>query len=90
MAQVTDKVYGVALDDIPVMRTTSEGVRIGEGRVMKRGYINTNQSAAHFVLNDNPNAPMGAKFRVVNGKLVTDSNGSVSVNVANGIVSINC
>ena len=90
LAQVTDKVYGVALDDIPVMRTTSEGVRIGEGRVMKRGYINTNQSAAHFVLNDNPNAPMGAKFRVVNGKLVTDSNGSVSVNVANGIVSINC
>ena len=80
----------MALDDIPVMFTNSEGVKKGQGRVMKKGYINSNTSAAHFVLSDYQNAPIGTKFKVNNGRLVTDINGKISVNIANGIISINC
>lgn len=90
IANEGDAIYGVALDDIPVMFTTSEGVKKGQGRVMKKGYINSNTSAAHFVLSDYQNAPIGTKFKVNNGRLVTDINGKISVNIANGIISINC
>ena len=90
LATASDKIYGVALDDIPVIQTTTDGVRKGQGRVMKKGYINTNSQASHFVLCDYQNAPIGTKFSVSNGRLVTDINGKISVDVASGIVSINC
>ena len=90
LATANDKIYGVALDDIPVIQTTSDGVKKGQGRVMKKGYMNTNSQASHFVLCDYPNSPVGTKFSVSNGALVRDVNGKVSVDVASGIVSINC
>ena len=90
LATASDKIYGVALDDIPVIQTTTDGVRKGQGRVMKKGYINTNSQASHFVLCDYQNAPIGTKFSVSNGRLVTDINGKISVDVTSGIVSINC
>lgn len=90
LANANDKVYGVALDDIPVMTTTSEGVKKGQGRVLKRGYIYANQSKAHFVLADNQNPVVGTRFSVNNGQLVTDANGKISVDIDDGIVSINC
>ena len=90
LATTSDKIYGVALDDIPVIQTTADGVKKGQGRVMKKGYMNTNSQASHFVLCDYQNAPIGTKFSVSNGRLVTDINGKISVDVASGIVSINC
>lgn len=90
LANGNDKVYGVALDDIPVMITTSEGVKKGEGRVLKRGYIYANQGRTHFVLSDNQNPPLGTRFSVNNGQLVTDVNGKISVDIDEGVVSINC
>ncbi|MFV7480287.1 hypothetical protein ACNPMW_08995 [Acinetobacter junii] len=80
----------IALDDIPVMITTSEGVKKGEGRVLKRGYIYANQGRTHFVLSDNQNPQLGARFSVNNGQLVTDVNGKISVDIDEGVVSINC
>ncbi|MBD1225078.1 hypothetical protein IDM32_04965 [Acinetobacter seifertii] len=61
------KVYGVALDDIPVMSTTSDGIRKGQGRVLKRGYISTNPANAFYVLADNQNPVIGTRFNVLNG-----------------------
>ena len=90
LAQEGDKIYGVALDDIPVQQTTAEGMKKGEGRVLKRGYIYTNQNKAHYVLADNQAPAIGTKFNVLNGQLVTDSNGKISVDIDTGIVSINC
>ena len=85
-----DIIAGVALDDIPVLSIDSEGVLKGQGRMMKKGLISTNQSKAFFVLADNQNPSIGTKFKVVNGQLVTDVNGKISVNVDAGIISINC
>ena len=90
LANGNDKVYGVALDDIPVMITTSEGVKKGTGRVLKRGYILTDKSKAHFVLADNQSLAVGTRFSVSNGQLVTDSNGKISIDIDAGVVSINC
>lgn len=90
LANGNDKVYGVALDDIPVAYSTSEGVKKGEGRVLKRGYISADRVKAHFVLADNQNPSIGTRFAVSNGQLVTDSNGKISVDIDSGIVSINC
>jgi hypothetical protein len=89
-AEANDKVYGVALDDIPVMHITSEGVKKGQGRVMKRGYIFTDRSKAHYVLSDNQTPSVGTRFKVSNGQLLTDVNGKISVDMDDGVVSINC
>ena len=85
-----DIIAGIALDDIPVLSIDSEGVLKGQGRMMKKGLISTNQTKAFFVLADNQNPSVGTKFKVMNGQLVTDVNGKISVNVDNAIVSINC
>ena len=90
LANGNDKVYGVALDNIPVSSVDSEGVRKGQGRVLKRGYISSKPSDAFFVLADNQNPAIGTRFKVVNGQLVTDVNGSISVNIDSGVISINC
>lgn len=90
LASVNDVVFGVALDDIAVMRTLSDGSRKGQGRVLKRGYIYTSQSKAHFVLADNQAAAIGTRFNVSNGQLVADANGKISVDIDTGVVSINC
>lgn len=90
LAGPNDKIYGVALDDIPVMSVTSEGVKKGSGRVMKRGYISTNTGDAFYVLSDNQNPAIGTHFSVNNGQLVTDVNGKVSVDIDVAAVSINC
>ena len=85
-----DIIAGVALDDIPVLSIDSEGVLKGQGRMMKKGLISTNQSQAFFVIADNQNPSIGTKFKVVNGQLVTDVNGNIVVSVDDGVVSINC
>lgn len=90
LANGNDKVYGVALDDIPVMSVTADGVRKGQGRVLKRGYIYADKSKAHFVLADNQSPGIGTRFAVSNGQLVTDSNGKISVDIDSGVISINC
>lgn len=90
LANGNDKVYGVALDNIPVMFIDSEGVRKGQGRVLKRGYISSKPTDAFYVLADNQNPAIGTRFKVVNGQLVTDANGSISVNIDSGVISINC
>ncbi|AMW78657.1 hypothetical protein AMD27_07000 [Acinetobacter sp. TGL-Y2] len=90
LANGNDKVYGVALDDIPVMQVTSEGVKKGQGRVLKHGYIYANRSQAHFVLADNENPALGTRFSVSNGQLVTDINGKISTDIDVGVISINC
>ena len=91
LANGSDKVFGVALDDIPVMQTMSEGVKIGEGRVLKRGYIHSNPSKPHFVKANVHVPTIGTKFSVVNGELVNDYvNGTISVDIDTGVVSINC
>ena len=90
LANANDKVYGVALDDIPVMTTTSEGVKKGQGRVLKSGYIYANPSKAHFVLADDQTPSIGTRFSVNNGQLVTDTNGKISVDIDTGVISINC
>lgn len=90
LANANDKVYGVALDDIPVMTTTAEGMKKGQGRVLKRGYIYSNRTKAHFVLADNQNPAIGTRFSVSSGQLVTDTNGKISVDIDTGVISINC
>lgn len=90
LANGNDKVFGVALDDIPVVTTDSQGIKRGQGRVLKRGYISADRSKAHFVLADNQNPSIGTRFAVSNGQLVTDNNGKISVDIDNSIVSINC
>ena len=90
LANANDKVYGVALDDIPVTTITANGMRKGQGRVLKRGYIYAGKSKAHFVLADNQSPSIGTRFTVNNGQLVTDSNGKISVDVDVGVISINC
>ena len=85
-----DIIAGVALDDIQVLSIDSEGVLKGQGRMMKKGLISTNQSKAFFVIADNQNPSIGTKFKVVNGQLVTDVNGNIVVSVDDGVVSINC
>ena len=90
MANGNDKIYGVALDDIPVMTVTSEGVKKGQGRVMKRGYISALRTDAFFVLADNQTPYIGQRFNVVNGQLVADVNGRISADIDVGVVSINC
>ena len=91
LAQAGDKIYGVALDDIPVMQTMSDGSRKGQGRVLKRGYIYSNPSKTHFVKANVHVPAVGTKFSVVNGELVNDYvNGTVSVDIDAGVVSINC
>ncbi|MCG9496951.1 hypothetical protein [Acinetobacter pittii] len=90
LANGNDKVFGVALDDIPVMTTTAEGLKKGQGRVLKRGYIYADQTKAHFVLADNQNPAIGTKFSVNNGQLITDPSGRISVDIDVGVISINC
>lgn len=90
IANGNDKIYGVALDDIPVMTVTSEGVKKGQGRVMKRGYMSALRTDAFFVLADNQTPYIGQRFNVVNGQLVADVNGRVSADIDVGIISINC
>lgn len=90
LANGNDKIYGVALDDIPVMTVTSEGVKKGQGRVMKKGYISALRTEAFFVLADNQTPYIGQRFNVVNGQLVADVNGRVSADIDVGIISINC
>ena len=91
LAQAGDKIYGVALDDIPVMQTMFDGSRKGQGRVLKRGYIYANPSKTHFVKANVHVPAVGTKFSVVNGELVNDYvNGTVSVDIDTGVVSINC
>lgn len=89
LANANDKVYGIALDDIPVMTTTSDGVKKGQGRVLKRGYISTNRSKAHFVLADVTPA-LGTTFRIENGQLFASVNGTIRVDIDTDVVSINC
>ena len=90
LAQAGDKIYGVALDDIPVQLTTVEGLKKGEGRIMKRGYIYADWTKPHFVLSDIHRPALGSKFKVVNGQLVTDANGKISVDIDDAVISINC
>lgn len=90
LANGDDKVFGVALDDIPVQQTTDDGVNKGQGRVMKRGYISTHRDISPYVLADNYFAPVGTKFSIINGQLVTDPNGVLSVDIDDRAVSINC
>ena len=90
LANEGDTIFGVALDDIPVMRTTPEGVSKGQGRVMKRGYMSLNQTHAHYVRSDNQSAAVGSRFKTINGQLVSDVNGKVRVDIDNALVSINC
>ncbi|WP_436462742.1 hypothetical protein [Acinetobacter seifertii] len=90
LAGPNDKIYGVALDDISVMSVTSEGVKKGSGRVMKRGYISTSRAEAFYVLADDLNPAIGTSFNVVNGQLISDTNGKISVDIDIGVVSINC
>jgi hypothetical protein len=85
-----DVISGVALENIPVLSIDAEGVLKGQGRMMKKGLISANPSKAFFVLADNQAPSVGTKFKVVNGQLVTDVNGKISVNVDAGIISINC
>ncbi|MDO7481530.1 hypothetical protein Q5X45_01845 [Acinetobacter baumannii] len=89
LANGNDKVFGVALDDIPVMSTTPAGIKKGQGRVLKRGYISTDQNKAHYVLSDVSPA-VGGKFKVENGQLISNLNGTISVDIDDGVVSINC
>ena len=72
------------------MSVTADGVRKGQGRVLKRGYIYADKSKAHFVLADNQSPSIGTRFSVSNGQLVTDSNGKISIDIDAGVVSINC
>ena len=90
IANGLDKVYGVALDDIPVMTVTNEGVKKGQGRIMKRGYISALRTEAFFVLADNQTPYVGQRFNVVNGQLVADVNGRISADIDVGVISINC
>ena len=90
IANGNDKIYGVALDDIPVMTVTSEGVKKGQGRVMKRGYISASRTDAFFVLANNQTPYIGQRFNVVNGQLVADVNGRISADIDVGVISINC
>ena len=90
LANGTDDIFGVALEDIPVVKTASDGEIKGSGLVLKRGYILTDKARAHFVLADNQSLSIGTRFAVSNGQLVTDSNGKISVDVDAGVVSINC
>lgn len=90
LAQDGDKVYGIALDDIPVVRLDASGAKKGQGRVMKRGYMSLNQSHAHFALSDNQGAVTGSRFKTVNGQLVSDANGTIRVDIDDAVVSINC
>ncbi|WP_227551791.1 hypothetical protein [Acinetobacter baumannii] len=90
LANANDKLYGIALDDIPVMTTTAEGMKKGQGRVLKRGYIYADRAKAHFVLADNQTPPLGTRFSVSSGQLVTDTNGKISVDIDTGVISINC
>ena len=62
----------------------------GQGRVMKRGYIYVDWTKPHFVLSDIHRPALGSKFKVVNGQLVSDVNGNISVDIDDGVVSINC
>ena len=80
----------MTLEDIPVMQTASDGEIKGSGLVLKRGYILTDKSKAHFVLADNQSLAVGTRFAVSNGQLITDSNGKISVDVDGGVISINC
>ncbi|WP_052505046.1 hypothetical protein [Acinetobacter pittii] len=89
LANGNDKIFGVALDDIPVMTTTAEGLKKGQGRVLKRGYISTDQNKAHYVLSDVSPA-VGGKFKVENGQLISNINGTISVDIDTGVISINC
>ena len=90
LANDTDDIFGVALEDIPVVKTASDGEVKGSGLVLKRGYILTDKSKAHYVLADNQNPSIGTRFAVNNGQLVTDSNGKISVDIDGGVISINC
>ena len=91
LANGNDRIFGVALDDIPVMHASSEGEMIGQGRVLKRGYIYANPGKAHFVKANVHVPAVGTKFSVVNGELFDDyENGIVSVDIDEGVISINC
>ena len=90
LAQASDKVFGVALDDIPVQQVLSDGEKRGQGRLLKFGYVYADQSKAHFVLADSQNPAIGTRFNVNNGQLVTDVNGKISVDIDTGVISINC
>ncbi|MCH4243767.1 hypothetical protein [Acinetobacter gerneri] len=90
LANSNDKIFGVALDDIPVMQVTSDGVRKGQGRVLKRGFISALRTEAFYVLTDNQSPAIGTRFSVSNGQLVTDVNGKISCDIDAGVISINC
>lgn len=90
LANGNDKVYGVALDDIPVVQTTADGVKKGQGRVLKRGYLYASPSEAHYVLANVHIPTVGTRFKVVNGQLIEDVNGNFRCEIDDGVISINC
>lgn len=87
LAQNGDKVFGVALDDIPVLFDFAGEIR-GKGRVLKRGFISSD-STKRFYVRATGNQLLGDKFIVNNGVLENDPNGIISLR-DNGIFEINC
>lgn len=85
-AESSDEIAGVALDTIPVFSSTG-GMIKGTGRMLKRGYISTDNTQAFFVRSSKA-AVIGDRFSVSAGVLTPDANGRVSV-VDDAIVSIN-
>lgn len=78
--------YGVALEDIPVF-TNTQGVITGQGRILKRGYIDT--AAAPFFVRTTKQAVYGDRFTINNGVLNFDANGVIRT-VRDGVVAIGC
>lgn len=78
--------YGVALDDIPVYNN-AQGVIGGQGRILKRGFIDT--ALAPMFVRTTKQAVYGDRFTINNGVLNLDANGVIRT-VRNGVVAINC
>jgi hypothetical protein len=83
-----EKIFGVALDDIPVYSIT-QGVVKGYGRIMKRGYIYTSGVGYKHFVRATSKPEVGTRMKVVDGQLVADQNGEC-VGRDSGVISINC
>ena len=83
-----EKIFGVALDDIPVY-SINQGVVKGYGRIMKRGYIYTSGIGYKHFVRATSKPEVGTRMKVVDGQLVADPNGEC-FGRDSGVISINC
>ncbi|MDX1365414.1 MAG: hypothetical protein R3243_14475 [Arenibacter latericius] len=77
IAEDGDKVLGVAIENIPTFKTTSNE-QYNTGRFISNCYIYDSEQGEHFFVLCSKSSVVGEKYKVTNGELVLDTGGTIT------------